>query len=558
MASGAGKHPETEFLRSYCGLKDCIGYPLDWRRFVAAIASYSGEGLFRRCSQYAANLANSSDGVLNATVQRSARQAASRLRFHPEPDGHRIGLHAERLGDDFSVFHEQGLLFLQAMALLHGRREGGDFPDDDKLLALALAANDFLPVLDHGQAADPAAGLAASFIQIARFNRKGDTRNDIFRPFALFRRPPPRGPFWETERWSQLQQQAFGMTAVDYIRKFAGPLYAFSLHWDFDPSHPDANYPAISVEGLFSKTTLDPRVTRAFLWSIGQTAQTATEDLVAKARNGRPTDLTCLLKKPFVSFAQDQMVAVSPWAVREQIRLGLLSRLMKAAVALDPKRGQQDWGAAFGDMFEGWCREVVQNAGPLPPGYRVLLSNTEQCPGEIEDVVLLSAQAAILFSVKAMILPEKVARTSRHPSDALQWLEDRFFAPTRGKNYRGGAIRQLDGRIAMIRRGDFQNLPPSDIPILPCLVTFDAIPDQLPLNRWMNSLCDRYGLLRQPGVTPITFMDTEDFEIAMAALAAGVDLASVMKLRDKAEYRDMRWEILLREATHHDGFPRPA
>lgn len=545
---------DFDFIETYMNLKECVGTPMPWIEFRKVIQATSAQGLFLRCSQIMSDLANEPEGGSAAPVQIMAKEVAARWRFAADPRLRQIGLVAFLKSSKFNAFHEKNMLLLQSMALLYGSQDK-DLPPIETMILLALAASDHLAPLD-GQARMRTMEWFTAFIfQEARFNHRRDPIADFVRPIMILGSPPPRGILADPAEWEALQSVAFGMPLQDYYRQLAAPLFLFSFHWAYAEPGPKKQAPVINPELFFSATTTQPDLATKFFEGVSQSAEEARTALLESVRNGKPTSFAPLLRRPFVRFSRERLVAVSPWAVREHLRLGLWDRFRQAS------KGQRDgtvWMSAFGDMFEAWCQGVARRVEQsLPAGQRFLIPTTSGAPDEIEDLVLLDEDTAVLFSMKGKVLPEGPARTATRAEDILAWLDGYFFCSRSGK-HRKGVLRLLDDKVRQIRAGRHADRIPAHVKVIPVIVTYDLIPDGAATYDWLRRRCHLHGLFQSDDVAPVTLMSGSDFEHTMGLVAQGVNVLDVLRLRLSPRFQDCRWSVLLHDRAPEGEIRRPA
>jgi hypothetical protein len=274
------------------------------------------------------------------------------------------------------------------------------------------------------------------------------------RALHLFGRPPRKGPLASPASWANLQRHAFGSTFEHYFETFAGMLCPLSHTWAKDDASPPIIIPATIAqrfgndEGFFVAKLAEVTATR--------------DELVAEIKQRMapgsllPHAPTALLRKPFVSLENGQIVASSPWYVRALLRTGIWARYLAAAKTMLGPKGGEEWLMAFGQMLEDWCRDCARrsaDAAKIP--VRLELPSSPGAADEIEDVVLVDESSVLMCSVKARLVREDVARHAISRSKLLDWYEDYFFKQ-KSEKFRVGVISLLSARIDMLRAGDFE------------------------------------------------------------------------------------------------------
>src|SRR5262245_30464738 len=72
---------------------------------------------------------------------------------------------------------------------------------------------------------------------------------------------------------------------------------------------------------------------------------------------------------------------------------------------------------------------------------------------------------------------------------------------------------------------------PRTVPIVPILVTYEGLGEDVLFYRWIRERCRVRNLLRQDRVAPITFIDVEEFETLMSYIAQGRSLLGFLNKR---------------------------
>src|SRR3954465_7539199 len=79
-----------------------------------------------------------------------------------------------------------------------------------------------------------------------------------------------------------------------------------------------------------------------------------------------------------------------------------------------------------------------------------------------------------------------------------------------------GGLRKLDRRICEIRTGVFKaSVEPANI-LVPVLVSYEPLGENIALYRWIHRQVIRSGLFRNWGVTPLVIASISDFERLIA------------------------------------------
>lgn len=557
--SNQNKHSEItekDFITSYMTLGECLQKKMPWPSFVDFIQRYSSKDLFFLCTQIASELANHKDPDNIPKVQQEARRITQSWFFHTNLDLHKIGKKS-KTSSEFNVYHEQNLLFLQASAIAFGAAKG-PIPNKESMIIFALAASDYLPEFSDKSRISIEDWLVATIFIIGRYNLMPDAVAQLLRFYMILRQKPRRDRFSTMPAWNKLQKRAFGIPFDEYFKKYAAPLFMNSYMWNAEGT---GRIPKIKLNDFFANTMLDKKYCARFLKELTQTATQARTSIIKGMINGRPHDWTCFLHHPFIRFDDDVLIPVSPWAVRNQLHLGLWHKFLDAAKTTDNKKGADAWFATFGDLFEEWCQYIAQKVeNNLPSSLRLITPETTperlSDPNEIEDVVLVSDDCVVLFSVKSKIIPKELSRTTKSAENILKWLKFYLFGhPARG--YRGGAVRLLDKKITELRRGAFVPRVPSNLSVIPVLVTYDRIPEGTIMNQWINNNCSYLNLLKGDNIAPLTLMSPDEYESVWGLASHGINVMELFKLRFQQKYQYVRWSVIVQSQTPGKGMQRP-
>jgi hypothetical protein len=201
---------------------------------------------------------------------------------------------------------------------------------------------------------------------------------------------------------------------------------------------------------------------------------------------------------------------------------------------------------AFGQMLEVWCASYAQRAEQASKrrSYRVLVPTQPGAADEIEDVVSLEGNHVVMYSVKARLVREDVARHALSRTTLLDWYERYFFA-AKSLNYDGGVAAQLDTKINRLRAGDFEPRVARDVFVYPVLVTFDNLCGSKQLYEWLVERCRDHRLLQQVNVGPLTLATVADYERLVGAPVHGKSPAEILSDRSSPRYRNERLEVVL-------------
>jgi hypothetical protein len=514
------------------GVRTC-----DWKEALIRIALLGGL------------VANSSEGARSETVKQRTVDQVPKLTGPPNTSTlfARGRAYVATNRDQITLAHDEVLSFLQHLILLEGA-DAGDVPGDPEIALWMAGANGHLDRwIDSTEGRE---ALMAEVTRILRFNNQPDAMAELVRTRLIFGTRPPQGEFSDEAKWRALEEEAFGSDFFAFFESLLGPLYLLSFGWGVDGSAEPR--PRFHLQKFVNETKVSRDELKKFLAPMVASRDELRAQIQKKLRpDGLPHAPTALLQRPLVEIAPEVFVAATPWALRGQMRTGVWWRYLSAAKKLDAKRGADAWFSTFGYMVEYWCRRVAEQARSGARDARVLLPSKPGAPDEVEDVVVIESGCAIMFSVKSRLVDARAGRDAISPSLTIGWFED-FFFEQRGDDYRGGAVRMLDGRIKMVRTGAFENLGvTANIRIYPVIVTYDNLGEHDMLYRWIEERCRHHNLLQQPNVGPLAFVRVSEFEQLMSRLGEGRSIAEVFRARE-GDGSHRRLDQLI----HEGGLPR--
>lgn len=444
------------------------------------------------------------------------------------------------------VAHEEALIFLEHLVLLYGS-DGGKHASDGEIALWLLGAADQLAVWSEpdSRVLTQTEELAAELVNAYRFNRSSqDDERLLLRTEGIFGHPPRDGVFSNPKAWEELQQRAFRSDFISYFEEFIAPLHMLSHSWGHYNNKD--NLPVLSRDSL--STAFGSSFVNHLSELTGTREELKTEILKRMRHDGLlPHAPTALLRKPFIELQSGEIVASSPWYVRNIARTGIWANFLSAAKQqLDDARGGEEWNVAFGKMLEHWCSRYASRVqAAAGRRIRVELPSHPGAPDEIEDVVTVEkGNKVTFFSVKARLVREDIARHSRSRTKLLDWYEEYFFKERTSK-FRAGVVAQLNSRIEMLRKGEFEPRIARDSFVYPVLVTFDNLCAQTFLYEWLRARCKEKGLLQQNNVAPLTLAVLEDYERLIGASVYNKPIFKILEKRASPRLLDERLEVVL-------------
>jgi len=509
-------------IAAYLSWREAFGERFSAQRFIGAFRACSWRSVLFRVSLLGSVLANRPVAG-GPDPERIIREPLEQYRRHVNPLWARIAEYVS-VNSGRPLVHEQAMYLLAAMAILYGRDEGPE-PAPEHFAVMLLAANDYLSNWSEPESREltDEEKLAAQFVHLGRFNRYPDPVRDLVRVSLLYSRPPPQGPLSAASVWSKVQTTGFGSSFDEFFSTFVMPLNFEMQRWGTLQGD-DYVTPVIEPARWYSNTAVDATVGKAFVDALTVTRETAQVELGARVLDGVPHAPTLFIRKPFVQIDDHRVVAVSPWAVREQLKGGLYTSFSRVVNA---EYDKEVWPSAFGQLFELYVRDVAQLAR-RSAHFRgeLVLSEAPGSPDEIEDVVIVEQTGCVLGSAKSKLVREDVARQARSRTALLDWYDDFFFAERKGR-YQPGALRLLDRKIEEVRGGQHKQIPAHTL-IAPVLITFDGLGDNPMLARWIAKRCHEEGLWAQPNVLPVVLAPVDEFEVLMGLAAKGTSVIDLL------------------------------
>jgi hypothetical protein len=430
---------------------------------------------------------------------------------------------------DRAIVHEQILLHLASLMVLHAG-DRGRTATFAEITFWALVLNDYL---DEPEPTDttlsPREILVADMIRLGRFNWMRDRVAIVARMAALFQLQPPRGRWAAPDKWAEFQTAAFGMSAVEFLETYLGPLIFISTLWGRRRQEDGLRVgPVVRPAAWLEGARIDAESAKNFLADL-TADRGGLRSLLGTKSNGLPQAPSAIYRTPLIKLDEDRSLAVSPWLLLEQLRVGLWARLRKVVTLTGGT--SQEWLSTFGDLFDLSCGRVAKIAADAP-GFsgKVTVPSSPGAVDEFEDVIVEDDGAVILFSAKASLVRDDVAKGTTSRLETIEWYQ-RFFlaeADERNRQHRAaGAITLLQQKVSRIRAG--QSPFPSDVEIIPVVVTFDEFVMYPIVVRWLRDQCVERQLLQGAGVRPITIASIVEFEELLSLSMHGRRLVDLLR-----------------------------
>lgn len=540
-----GRNPLSS-ARRYADGRTVFGAPLDASDLVARIKTFNWRDSFVRLGALASDVFHSVAGPGSESVQKWAREQVLKMTgsgpFIPRA-------HAwARSSDDASIVHEEAIDFLQHVVLMYGLEEG-DAPTDVELVLWLIGAGEFLGEWEEDSGGDETHRLIAEIARVSRFNHHEDPLNLVVRIRELFGAPPFVGALSKPETWTAIQQAAFGQPFEQHFETRVLPLFGETHRWGRDKQLPVV-VPDVWVKNLGED---GPPISK---WVFAQAR--SREELVALTRKRMRSDgllpraPTALLRNPIVRLSDERVAIASPYKWVDHLKMGVWAGFLDGTKKVLGKKGEE-WFPAFGYMFEEWLRKVARWAVSDKFQGKLVLPAYPGSEDEVDDVIVLEGKTTLLFSAKARVVEESVARHATSPKAVMEWYEKFLFAEG-DDEHRGGAVRQFDSRINRIRAGAYKDFP-TDHQIVPVLVTYDSLCEEFLLYEWIQERCKALGLLQQDNVAQLAIAHVDDFERLMARASRGLSLRSFFNDREFT-WKSRSIHVQLGVHDHDDRLPQ--
>jgi hypothetical protein len=531
-------------VHRYEPASELLGAAIRLQEIVERVRGFAWDASLIRLSVLAGLVANSRISASSPDPQLLLIDALLTIQDDTE-QAHRLRTILARQRGRITLAHEAAIVTLQHLVILEGADTGPAPPDTDIAIWI-IAINDYLDEwsLQDVRELTRAEELIAAQAHAYRFDNSPDWLREILRVYETLSVIPHRNQLHDAAAWQEIQDIAFGTDFQTYFETFVAPLALLSKGWGTATPAGQLLQPVMTREHL--EEQLAAPTTMLDRWISTFSADRATLQAKIKERmrpdSPVPHSPTALYYTPAVS-VDKLLIFTSPWAVRVQLKTGIWFAFMNAVKRKHGQRGALLWTSTFGDLFERWAARVAQSASDSR-WFRgeVLLPSAPGAADEIEDVVVREGRACVLFSAKARLVPENVARQAKSRSELIDWYDSFFFADATGE-FRQGAVRLLNDRITMVRDGAFEPRLPRDIRIIPVLVTYDSLCEHILLYERIRRRCEADGLLQQRDVAPLALARIEDFEDLLSHASGGGSTLEILRKRESA-WRDRRLDAL--------------
>lgn len=305
----AAAHP-LKYISKYENGSTVLGAPMPAAFLVERIKTFGWRESLLRLAHLAAIVANDPE-ELGANSPRACAVTAAGIRsLTGSAPGAQAMLARARSYVDHTkgplvVAHEEALLFLQHVVLLHGSASSTDGPTDAELAFWLLGASDHLgewAKLDDDSMTETER-LAAELVKVHRFNRTEDAVRSALRTDGIFGAAPWHGKL-SGAAWQPLQRLAFDEDFHGYFDSFVLPLFVLSHAWGRGLNDAD-ELPIIRSERFSAFGGEGPR----FLSRLQPITASRDELRTEIAKRMKPDGLlphapTALLHRPLVNLGE--------------------------------------------------------------------------------------------------------------------------------------------------------------------------------------------------------------------------------------------------------------
>lgn len=531
----------------YSPATQVFGRPMQVAELLDRIKDFNWEDSLGQLSVIAALAANGEGGLQGSALR---NRTVEQLRRLTGTDGAllaRMNAYLDGPGRSMIIAHEEAVRLLQHVVLTYGADSNAPAPAPSEVALWLTAVSDHLDkwAMPDSRPLSTSEELIALAAHALRFNNQPDWMREIARACEIVVRKPSRNKLADDAAWTRLQREAFGTSFEEYAESFLVPFAVLARGWGILPSPTEPDFPLVFVSRFATELGADDALIRRWLDDMSVDRDEVRQRLLQTppALPHAPLDL---LHRPLVRRPDDTLLATSPNAVLVQLKTGIWARLLNASKKIFGGSGAELWMSTFGDQVEAWCVRVATDAATsVAFAGDVIVPSAPGAADEIEDVVVREGHTFVLFSVKARLVTENVARRARSRTELLDWYDDFFFGPAKA-GHRQGVLRQLSERVNMIRAGKFEPRVPREAPLLPVLVTYDSMCEDALLYQRIEERCAADGVLTQPDVGPVTIARIDDFETLFARAARGESIVSILRRREQG------WRHRRLDAVIHD------
>jgi hypothetical protein len=519
------------FIGMFLSAKEVFGQEMPADFLIERVRSYGWKGSISRLAQLAAYVQHPGreaedlrrrtiDPILQITGDHRAQALIVRAQAFVKANRNRM-----------LVAHEEVISYLQHLVLVEGG-DSEDVPTDIELAFWMLGANCHLGEWAEKNSRELTRDeeLIAAQVRGHTFNQSRHWLALAVRSYELFKACPEDESIGGHAAWQQMQDDTFGSSFTKYYKLILAPM--LGVAWR---AGDEDRVPGVTID-YWKTTGADLDWVRSRLNAIGLTRAEASAAILT-ADNARGDDgllhAPSLLRRKPLLIEEEGWLITSEAAIATQFHAGPWGAyLQKSKETHGDSTGFMKWSSAFGVALERYCALLARSASEsrrFRRNWKLILPSNPGAEDEIEDVILIEDDHAVLFSIKSSLLPEGAIHRAKSQSAVIDWLDRFLFSDA--KNFKG-ALRKLSANIDEIRRGDFEERGLArTIKVLPVLITYDEIGDDVFLNQRIRHKCKELGLLNQQGVAPVTLGAVEEFEALMEYVAEGRSLVGLLRKR---------------------------
>lgn len=427
------------------------------------------------------------------------------------------------------IVHEEVVSYLQHLVIVESN-DSEEAPSDPEISFWILGANCHLGEWAERDQRELSTEEKIIALQVRGhcFNQSSNWSARAVRCYETFRHCPEDSSLGGDEAWKRMQHETFGAPFEQYYQVILAPLLGIA-------NRSDSRTPAIGLQ-YWKTTGVDLDWIKSRLDALALSREEARRQILAVENARDPQGLlhapSLLRRKPLL-FDQDGWLVTSPAAIATQFHTGAWGAyLERSKVTHGDRQGFLRWSSAFGIAFERYCASLATAASrssQFRRNWRLILPSSIGSADEIEDIILVEDDHAVLFSVKSTLLPEGAVHRAKSQSAIIDWLDRFLFSEDRSFK---GALRKLSANIDEIRNGEFEDQQVGrNLKLLPVLVTYDELGEDVFLYQYIRKRCRDLGILTQSSVAPVTIAAIDCFEWLMEYLRDGRSIVGLLKKR---------------------------
>jgi len=217
------------------------------------------------------------------------------------------------------------------------------------------------------------------------------------------------------------------------------------------------------------------------------------------------------IERPFLRLADGRILLVSPRGIEGWPVDGVHYRLLRAAARLDPNKGAQHFTSFAGELTEAATIEMVvdtyERAAKSHLGMgRISRAMPLKGGGESTDIFVLESGDIVLIEVSS----SRITAATRLTGDHGALRRDLWKVVVK-------RVKQLHRTVNAILNDEFADISASGVKrIVPVIASIEPMRWTPMLHAYL--LREVPGLLRQPGVQHLQFVEIEDLEALMSVV----------------------------------------